>query len=363
MSGWYQSCIYWENMEITLKNITKKYGSTVALSQFSCTFSDGELSSLLGPSGCGKSTLLQLVSGILQPDEGEILMDGVPIDEACFEDIKIGYVFQDFSLYPDMKVFDNIAFPLTNQRKHGCSRKERKAQIAARVTEIARLLRIEELLGRYPRELSGGQQQRVAIGRALVKEPDILLMDEPFANLDKKLANDLRDEIREIQKKLRITTIFVTHNQGDAIAVSDRIFLMESGHLMQEGTADDLYTAPANLFVADFISQFGINLIRRDEAEQYGLSKVKELFAKEKNCFFVALRPEQLMLEPAENGGEGYTVLSSAYNGLFAVHTLQKEAVRLCAVGLMPFSPGEKVTVLVKNKMFGFTENGNKINS
>ena len=239
-------------MKIRLENITKEFKTTVAVDHVSFTIEDGEMICLLGPSGCGKSTTLSMVAGLEQPNAGEIYFDDAPMSGVEAENRDIGMVFQNYALYPHMSVQDNIMFPL---RMHHVPKKER----LERMYQVADMLQIRELLHRKPGQLSGGQQQRVAIARALIKEPKILLLDEPFSNLDARLRIELRDDIRALQQKLKITTIFVTHDQEEAMSISDRILLMKEGVLQQYSTPQEMYRNPANLFVASFLGNPPIN--------------------------------------------------------------------------------------------------------
>lgn len=240
-------------MEIKLQNIRKKFGETVALDDLSLEFCDGKLTTLLGPSGCGKSTLLNLISGILPPTSGSIYFGDRDVTSLSPDKRNIGLVFQNYALYPHMTVGENIAFPLEIKK---VSKKERMERAA----EFAKLLRIEDYFTRKPSQLSGGQQQRVAIARALAKEPEILLLDEPLSNLDARLRLEMREEIRRLQLETGITTIFVTHDQEEALSISDHILLLKKGRIQQYGLPQELYDEPCNPFVADFLGNPPINL-------------------------------------------------------------------------------------------------------
>ncbi len=240
-------------MEIKLQNIRKQFGETVALDNLSLEFCDGKLTTLLGPSGCGKSTLLNLISGILPPTSGSIYFGDRDVTSLPPDKRNIGLVFQNYALYPHMTVGENIAFPLEIKK---VSKKERMERAA----ELAELLRIEDYFNRKPSQLSGGQQQRVAIARALAKEPEILLLDEPLSNLDARLRLEMREEIRRLQLETGITTIFVTHDQEEALSISDRILLLKKGQVQQYGLPQELYDEPCNPFVADFLGNPPINL-------------------------------------------------------------------------------------------------------
>ncbi len=241
-------------MRVVLDHITKKFDDFTAVSEFSAVLEDGELVSLLGPSGCGKSTLLNMLSGILPVSGGKIFFDDQDVTAMPPEKRGIGLVFQNYALYPHMTVMGNICFPLETQ-------KVPKAERIERANEIAKLVHVDMLMNRKPSELSGGQQQRVAIARALVKNPRLLLLDEPLSNLDARLRLEMREEIRRIQQRTGVTTIFVTHDQEEALSISDRIVLMRSGILQQNDLPQRLYNEPANQFVADFLGNPPINNI------------------------------------------------------------------------------------------------------
>ena len=241
-------------MKVTLKNVTKKFGSTVAVNNFSATFPDGHLICLLGPSGCGKSTVLNILCGILDVTSGQVFFDNEDVTSLSPEQRNIGMVFQNYALYPHLTVLENIAFPLEVQKVNKKIRIEK-------AKEISELVHVESLLHRYPGELSGGQQQRVAIARALIKNPKLLLMDEPLSNLDARLRLEMREEIRRIQIETGVTTIFVTHDQDEAMSISDSIILMKDGNLAQEGLCNDLYNQPNSKFVADFLGNPPINVV------------------------------------------------------------------------------------------------------
>ena len=252
-------------MEVTLQNLTKKFPArgrknredVIAVNDFTFEIPDGKLIGLLGPSGCGKSTVLNLISGLEQPTEGKIFFGEDDVTDLPAEHRGIGLVFQNYALYPHLNVKQNITFPLENLKGND---KLTKAQMNERAYEAARLVQIEDLMERKPGELSGGQQQRVAIARALVKNPSVLLLDEPLSNLDARLRLQTREEIRRIQRETKITTIFVTHDQEEAMSISDLIIVMKDGVVQQIGRPQDVYDNPANLFVAKFLGTPPINV-------------------------------------------------------------------------------------------------------
>lgn len=239
-------------MKVTLSHLTKKFGKTTAVDDFSVELRDGELISLLGPSGCGKSTILNMLAGIIPVSGGRIHFDDEDVTDMPPERRGIGLVFQNYSLYPHMTVEKNICFPLEILRIPKLERLER-------AREIARLVHVDEYMDRHPAQLSGGQQQRVAIARALIKGPRLLLLDEPLSNLDARLRLEMREEIRRIQKNTKVTTIFVTHDQEEAMSISDHIVLMKLGVKQQYDAPQKLYNEPANQFVADFLGNPPIN--------------------------------------------------------------------------------------------------------
>ncbi len=233
---------------LQLTGLTKMYGDFRAVSDVNLDIGQGELMVLLGPSGCGKTTTLRMIAGFVAPTAGEIRLGGNDITRQPPWKRNTGLVFQSYALFPHLSVADNVAFGLR-------MRKLSPSEIAAKLTEALRLVRLEGLAERLPRELSGGQQQRVALARALVIEPDILLLDEPLSNLDAKLRHEVRVEIRELQKKLGLTTVMVTHDQEEALTMADRLVVMSNGRVQQVGSQRDLYENPANTFVAGFVGR------------------------------------------------------------------------------------------------------------
>lgn len=239
-------------MRVKIDHLTKQYGKMFAVNDFSAEFDDGELIALLGPSGCGKSTMLYMLAGIIPVSDGQIYFDDEDVTEMKSEKRGVGLVFQNYALYPHMTVLENICFPLEIQKVPKKERIERAKAMAAQV-------HIEDLLKRKPGQLSGGQQQRVAIARALVKRPRLLLLDEPLSNLDARLRIEMREEIRRIQQETGVTTVFVTHDQEEAMSISDHILLMKKGVKQQYAKPQELYDEPENEFVADFLGNPPIN--------------------------------------------------------------------------------------------------------
>ncbi|RLG07795.1 MAG: sugar ABC transporter ATP-binding protein [Thaumarchaeota archaeon] len=246
---------------VKVVNLRKKFDKTIAVDGISFEVKDGEFVILLGPSGCGKTTTLRCIAGLETPDEGEIYIGDRLVNDLPPKDRDIAMVFQSYALYPHMSVYDNLAFPLK-------MRKYPKQEIDKRVREVAKLLRIEELLDRKPRQLSGGQQQRVALGRALVRNPQVWLMDEPLSNLDAKLRVYMRAELKKLQKDLGITTIYVTHDQAEAMAMADRVAVMNQGKILQYDSPHAVYERPANIFVAGFLGSPPMNFVDANIVER-----------------------------------------------------------------------------------------------
>ena len=295
-------------MKVELQNLTKicpsrnkKSGEEViAVNNFTFTIPDGKLVGLLGPSGCGKSTTLYMISGLQKPSAGKIFFGEEDVTELAPENRGIGLVFQNYALYPHMTVKQNIMFPLQNLKG---ADKLTKEQMLERAHEAARLVQIDELMDRKPSELSGGEQQRVAIARALVKMPRVLLLDEPLSNLDARLRLQTREEIRRIQKETGITTVFVTHDQEEAMSISDMIVVMKLGVVQQVGKPQEIYDNPTNLFVAKFLGTPPINVFKgrvENEKLYIGEQAVLDVKGVADAAVTVAIRPEGFIVN--ENG-------------------------------------------------------------
>ena len=240
--------------EVTLKNLTKRWGDFVGVDNQSLEIHDKEFLVLLGPSGCGKTTTMRMIAGLEDPTEGEIWIGDRVVNDDLPKDRDIAMVFQNYGLYPHMTIFNNIAYPL---KVRGTS----KAEIEPRVQKAAEQVELTKFLDRKPKALSGGQRQRVALARAIVRTPKVFLMDEPLSNLDAKLRVTMRAELKHLSRELKITTIYVTHDQIEAMTLADRVAVMKNGVIQQLGTPDEIYNDPANLFVAGFIGSPAMNLI------------------------------------------------------------------------------------------------------
>ena len=238
--------------EIKIDHIKKNFGKVEVIKEFDEKFADGEFVSLLGPSGCGKTTMLRMIAGFERPTSGEIWIDGTPVSTATTfvppEERGLGMVFQSYAVWPHMNVFKNVAYPLK-------LRKLAKEEIREKVERVLEIVNMQDLAERMPEELSGGQQQRVALARALVAEPKVLLLDEPLSNLDAKLRESMRREIKELQKRLNISVVYVTHDQSEALTMSDRVVVINEGVIQQSGTPMEVYRNPANFFVENFVAK------------------------------------------------------------------------------------------------------------
>jgi len=306
--------------KVVIKNLTKRFGKVEAIKDVSLEADDKEFLVLLGPSGCGKTTLLRCIAGLETPDEGQIYIDDTLVNDLPPKKRDVAMVFQSYALYPQMTAFDNIAFPLKIKQVP-------KAEVEQRVKEAAEMLRIGDLLDRKPRQLSGGQAQRVALGRAVVRKPKVFLMDEPLSNLDAKLRVYMRAELKELQKELGITTIYVTHDQVEAMSMADRVALLCQGILQQVDTPEDLYAHPTNMFVAGFVGNPPMNLadcklLKEDDSLFLTVAKSKiklaeswkEALADRESDeeLVLGVRPEdiEVCMEPKENAisGEMLTV-------------------------------------------------------
>ncbi|PTX55444.1 carbohydrate ABC transporter ATP-binding protein (CUT1 family) [Litoreibacter ponti] len=240
--------------EIVLKNINKRWGTFIGVKDFDLTIADREFLVLLGPSGCGKTTTMRMIAGLEDPTEGDILIDGKRVNDMEPKDRDIAMVFQSYGLYPNMNVYENIRFPLK-------VRKVPEAEHKERVMRASAMVELDEFLHRKPAALSGGQRQRVALARAIVREPNVFLMDEPLSNLDAKLRVSTRAQIKNLSHELKVTMIYVTHDQIEAMTLADRVVVMEKGIVQQVGTPTEIYDNPANTFVASFIGNPAMNLI------------------------------------------------------------------------------------------------------
>lgn len=357
---------YW----IRIRNAMKKYGDFVAIPDISLDIARGEFFTLLGPSGCGKTTLLRMIAGFNTIEGGEFYFGDRLINDLEPAKRNIGMVFQNYAIFPHFTVRKNVAFGLTN-------RKLNKETINEQTTKFIRLMKIEEYADRIPEKLSGGQQQRVALARALAIEPEVLLMDEPLSNLDAKLRVEMRDVIKEIQNRLQITTVYVTHDQEEAMAVSDRIAVMDRGRIQQIGTPKALYQRPANLFVATFLGRTNImsaEIFKKDGSTgllfdggyTLPMTNLQNVDAGQK--VVVSIRPEELVIR--DETYQGYqtclmaTVAYSTFLGLnthYIVELENRERIEIIQESLINdiIEDGTMIGLVVKaEKINVFTEDG-----
>ena len=335
---------------VLLSGVTKKYGDFTALHALDLEIEEGEFLTLLGPSGCGKTTTLRLIAGFIRPTSGTIYLGDDDVTGVAPQHREIGMVFQDYALFPHMTVRENIAFGL-QERRYG------KARIAERVDDLLELIRLPDMGDRYPLEVSGGQRQRIAVARAVAYPPRVLLMDEPLGALDLKLRETMQTEIRRIQRELNITTVYVTHDQSEAMNVSDRIAVMNAGVIEQLGTAEDIYERPASRFVADFVGQ--INLLPGTVVGEEGnwvvvdaagtrVRAPKQDSVHKDTRVSVGIRPERLIAVKDETAPTGMNVLDGRITGrafagnLLHVHVDIEDGTRVVLEARPQYSPGEE---------------------
>ncbi|AKS32079.1 ABC transporter ATP-binding protein [Mycolicibacterium goodii] len=287
--------------EVEFRDVTRRYpGGVHALKGLNLTVADGEFLILVGPSGCGKSTALRMLAGLDKPTSGEIRIGGSVVNDLSPGQRDIAMVFQNYALYPHMSVYRNLAYGLRQRRTP-------RAEIDRRVRETAELLQITDFLDRKPGQLSGGQRQRVAMGRALVREPQVFLLDEPLSNLDAKLRNQVRGDLKRLHRAVPVTSIYVTHDQVEAMTLGDRLCVMSEGEVQQTGTTDDIYNRPANTFVAAFMGSPPMNLmpgVVRSGVLHIGGEPVTPVSCPE-GPVTVGARPEHMQLSPARVEGAG----------------------------------------------------------
>ena len=311
-----------DTASLRIANVTKKFPGVVALNDVSLEISGGELFTLLGPSGCGKTTLLRTIAGFYKADAGHVYLGKVLLDSMPAFKRDIGMVFQSYAVFPHMNVFENVAYGLKVRKVH-------KSEIQKRVSDVLNLVKLASLANRKPSQLSGGQRQRVALARAIVINPRLLLMDEPLSNLDAKLRVDMRSEIKKLQCELHITTVYVTHDQEEALAISDRIAVFNSGIVMQAGVPWELYQEPANPFVANFLGS--INFIKdipqdaivgvpgRDTPQLEGLGQVG-------NAANIGARPEDISIHTTRGDTAGIWLEGQIMNIMFLGPIMHFEA-------------------------------------
>ncbi|MDL2298891.1 ABC transporter ATP-binding protein [Synergistaceae bacterium OttesenSCG-928-D05] len=353
------------SVTIDIDNVVKKYGDLTVVNGLSLKVDPGEFFTLLGPSGCGKTTLLRMIIGFNSIEAGEIRVDGRVVNDVPTDKRNMGMVFQNYAIFPHMTVYENVAFGLK-------MRKLSNAEIAPRVAEILELVKIDALRDRKPTELSGGQQQRVALARAIVIQPEVLLMDEPLSNLDAKLRVEMRNVIKNIQHKLGITTVYVTHDQEEALAVSDRLAVMNAGVIQQIDTPQRVYQRPANLFVSTFIGLSNVlngKITGDGKGVDFGgymveMDNLNEL-AKPNAPVLVSVRPEEFVIDRAAGEGLKAVVKNRVFLGSTIHYFLEMGDKELEVIdradNLEMIPAGAQVTLTAKaNKINVFDESGGR---
>jgi len=334
-----------QETHLSLSNLSKSYGSVRAVSNLSLNIARGECLALLGPSGCGKSTILKLIAGLELPNNGQIILASRDITKSTPEARNLGFVFQNYALFPHLSVGENVAFGLNARGKS-------KSIISEKVSSALELVQLQGLASRRIHELSGGQQQRVAIARALAIEPELLLLDEPLSNLDVTLRTQTGQQLRDLIKRLNISTIFVTHDQADAFALADRIALINEGQLQQTGSAIEIYFQPKNLFVARFIGHSNLLPARLVKTVANGLAEYEispefrllapNPISENKSEVTLRIRPEAIeMTATAQETSLPAKVLSVRFSGPTIYYYLKTQGVELEAVKLTPQIPSE----------------------
>ncbi len=317
---------------LALEGLSKRYGPSVAVERVDLDVAQGELVALLGPSGCGKTTTLRLVAGFVEPSAGRVRIGGRDVTREPPYTRDTGMVFQSYALFPHLSVAQNVGFGL-EMRRVGRAERER------RVVEALRLVRLDPFGDRMPKQLSGGQQQRVALARALVVNPAIFLLDEPLSNLDAKLRAEVRLEIRQLQQRLGLTTLMVTHDQDEALAMADRLVVMEHGRVQQVGSAEDLYERPANAFVAGFVGRCNI-LSGRVEAPGAFRTRGGALLpcgaGDPSGELVLAIRPERILVSPGRHDGVAARLAAVTYLGALSEYHLDLGGDKLVAIASTP---------------------------
>ncbi|VGM96542.1 Spermidine/putrescine import ATP-binding protein PotA [uncultured Avibacterium sp.] len=315
---------------IELRSLTKSYGDKTIINGLNLTINNGEFLTILGPSGCGKTTVLRLIAGLEDPNGGKIILDGQDITDVPAERRFVNTVFQSYALFPHMTIFENVAFGLRMQ-------KVPNAEIKPRVMEALRMVRLEEMADRKPNQLSGGQQQRIAIARAVVNKPKVLLLDESLSALDYKLRKEMQNELKALQRQLGITFIFVTHDQEEALTMSDRIIVMNKGNIEQDGTPREIYEEPKNLFVARFIGE--INVFNAKVIERVSEKTVKanvegriceiytDLPVQPDQHLKVLLRPEDIVIEELDENEQSKAIIGHVSDRNYKGMTLESSII------------------------------------
>ncbi len=352
------------SVSISIRNAVKRYGDNTIIPDLSIDIRDKEFFTLLGPSGCGKTTLLRMIAGFNTVEGGEFYFNDKRINDMEASKRNIGMVFQNYAIFPHYTVRQNVEFGLKN-------RKLPKVEIQRTTTEFLQLMQILEFKDRMPERLSGGQQQRVALARALVIKPDVLLMDEPLSNLDAKLRTEMRHAIRTLQKEVGITTVYVTHDQEEAMAISDRIAVMKDGVIQHVGTPQEIYHRPTNIFVATFIGR--TNLIDAEYTSTNKMVRMNDydfemdnLSCETDSPIVLSIRPEDFQMSKDTSGGIKSTISDNIFLGLnthYLVELPNKQTIEIIHESVMDgsFKPGDTVYLSIKTeKINAFSKDGNR---
>jgi spermidine/putrescine transport system ATP-binding protein len=338
---------------VDLRDVTLAYGNFVAVKDVSLSIRKGEFVTLLGPSGCGKTTILRSIAGLVQPTGGEINVAGRRIDNIPIHKRNIGLVFQNYALFPHKTIFDNIAFGLKY-------RNVERSEIARKVTRALEMVRLPGVEKKLPSEMSGGQQQRIALARAIVIEPDVLLLDEPLSALDANLREEMRTELKIIQREVGITTIFVTHDQDEALAMSDRIVVMNKGLIEQVGTPEEVYRRPESRFVASFLGQSnllpgriagivdGLATVRLDKGND--IAAAAPASVKDGAAVTAIVRAQKVVLGPPERAGLKGRIISTSYLGGSAAYFVDMGGITLQSIATIDdrvWREGEEVSIAI----------------
>jgi multiple sugar transport system ATP-binding protein len=348
---------------LQLQNVTKEFPGVIALKDVTFNIQDGEFFVLLGPTGAGKTTTLRVVAGLTKQDEGSVLFDDQPVDDFPPAERDVALVFQQYSLYPNMSVFDNLAFPLRSPMRN-----LPEDQIKIKVNNVAKTLRIEHLVDRKTAHLSGGEMQRVSIGRAIVREPRIFLMDEPLSNLDFKLREALRVELQHLQKTQGSTTLFVTHDQIEALTMADRIAVLNRGQIVQIGSPEDIYDRPATTFVAQLVGSPRINLVKSKRQDGTLCIEKSDLnLPIPPDCeipqdVLLGIRPEDVNIDP-DGEFTGQVALTEPLGVETVVHIRSQDQTLVSLVpGLMTLSKGDEVKfTILHDRLHCFDLDGRRV--
>lgn len=358
------------SVSINFNNVLKKYNDNTVIPGLSLNIKKGEFFTLLGPSGCGKTTLLRMVAGFNSIEGGEIRFDDVVINHITPQQRNIGMVFQNYAIFPHLTVYNNVAFGLKNRK---LSREEIKNKVS-HMLDVVQIRKFEKSL---PENLSGGQQQRIALARAIVMEPNVLLMDEPLSNLDAKLRVEMREAIKDIQKEVGITTIYVTHDQEEAMAISDRIAVMNAGVIQQVGTPREIYQRPANIFVANFIGRTNImkrpiklengrHTLEMDDRYQIEVNNYGLQLSETETMVKLSIRPEEFIIDNDQEGMEAI-IQNNVFLGSnvhYQVQLQSGESVEVVEEATFgePLQPGTKVKVTVKQEKINLFHYDSELN-